>query len=88
MSGPTAAAAGSDPKADCLGVGPSSTTQQQHTMTLKKLLILFEFQFSLLLHGDKTKLCLPHRVPMYKKEAHICQVLGSVIGTQLVINKW
>ena len=82
MSGPTAAAAGSDPKADCLGVGPSSTTQQQHTMTLNKLLILFEFQFSLLLHGDKTKLCLPPRVPMYKKEAHICQVLGSAPGLE------
>lgn len=74
-------AAGSGPKVDCQGVSPGSTTQQQRTMTLNKLLILFVFQFSLLLHGDKTKQCLPHRVPMYKK-AHICHVLGSVIDTQ------
>lgn len=86
MRGTTAAAAGSDPKADCLAVSPGSTTQEQHSMTLNKLLILFVVQFSLLLHGAKTKPHLPHRVPMYKK-AHICQVLGSVIGTQLVINK-
>lgn len=75
-------AAGSGPKADCRGVSPGSPTQQQRTVTLNKLRILFLFQFSLLLHGDKTKQCLPHRVPMYKKEAHICHVLGSVIDTQ------
>lgn len=55
---------------------------------LNKLLVLFVFQFSLLLHGDNIKQYLPHRVPMNNKEAHICQGLGSVSGTQLTINKW